>query len=91
MAEDQDTGQGAGRARVVRSPTVDYAGPGASSSPMMATRLTRGASLDMTSEAQQSPQMFHKRKQFVRLKNILTGADMVDTLHQSGTMVGEST
>ena len=53
--------------------------------------MPRGRSVDVAPvpEEAEAP-MFGKRKEFIRLKNLLTGQDTVDTLHQSGIMVSQS-
>ncbi|XP_065196544.1 nitric oxide synthase 3-like [Sycon ciliatum] len=49
--------------------------------------MARGASMDAGAFPEAEAPMFTKRKEFIRLKNLQTGHDAVDTLHQSGIMV----
>ena len=60
--------------------------------PSRAHLMQRGRSIDAGSalaEDNEAPMLFQKRKEFIRLRNLLTGQDTVDTLHQSGIMVSK--
>lgn len=61
----------------------------AGSQSMRSLLMARGRSVDIPSAPADAPEapMFGKRKEFIRLKNLLTGQDAVDTLHNSGVMV----